>query len=223
MTIAKALESLLSEKDLKALVGLYFQGRPERTGRRGSDFAGYLFDSLPENPPESVVASDLIAVSLLDVSFGPSATDNLLNRGCLNPYLALNELPVGVDLWMRRDRIAKLREAFASLDNLYKVGPTKASKLLARKRPRLAPITDTHVEHFYGCKGWDFLDPLAECLSESETLVRSIDDLCPVEKTPNSSPSTLRLLDVAIWMTRSRARSAKDARKKVWGRPDPLG
>jgi hypothetical protein len=46
MIIAEALESLLSEKDLEALVGLYFQDLPEHTGRRGSDFAGYLFDSL---------------------------------------------------------------------------------------------------------------------------------------------------------------------------------
>ena len=215
--VEEALESILAVQGLKELVGVYFKGLPK------TDFAGRLFDSLPENPPDQVVASDLVAVALLDVGFGARATDELLNAGCLNPYLALDRLPVDVDLWMALDRVDHLYGAYGALKNLHNVGPTKASKLLARKRPRLAPITDSHVGSFFSCAGWEFLSPLAVCLAGSRGLVDAINELRPSFGKADDAPSTLRLLDIAIWMTRSRAKSAAEAREVVLGRRGPLG
>jgi hypothetical protein len=214
--VQQLIDALLSVKELKNLVGFYFNGLPK------TDFAGHLFDSLSDNPPERVVASDLVAVTLLDVNFGPRATDQLLNRGCLNPYLASRKLPTNVDLWSAIDHTDDLHSARNALKELEGVGPVKASKLLARKRPRLAPITDRHVESFFGCHGWEFLEPLAKCLANSERLVRAINDLCPANTSPNEAPTTLRLLDVAIWMTRSRSTGAAEAREAALGSRDPL-
>jgi len=223
-SVERDIRSLLAVPGLKTLVGVYFHGLLDREGRLKTDFAGHLFDSLPDNPPDRVVASDLVAVTLLDVRFGRRATDALLNRGCLDDYLALDKLPADHDLWSAtEDCIGNLYSAHKVLDDLHGVGPVKASKLLARKRPRLAPITDSHVENFFGCFGWEFLIPMSLCLSASEELRDAINDLCPDLTQLNSAPSTLRLLDVAIWMTRSRARSAADGREVALGRREPLG
>ena len=210
-SVKAAIKALLAEKGLKDLVGLYFDGMPQ------TDFAGHLFDTIPDNPPERVVASDLVAVSLLDVSFGPMATDALLNRAYLDSHLAVEKLPINLDLWDAIDRVNNLYAARKVLDDLHDVGPVKASKLLARKRPRLVPITDRHVEVFFGCRGWEFLTPLATCLSENSDLVGAINALSPSPSESGHSPTTLRLLDVAIWMTRSRSASAKKARKAALG------
>lgn len=215
-SVKAAIEVLLAEKGLKDLIGLYFEGMPK------TDFAGHLFDAIPDNPPERVVASDLVAVSLLDVSFGPTATDALLNRAYLDSHLAIENLPINLDLWDAIDRVNNLYEARKVLDDLHDVGPVKASKLLARKRPRIVPITDRHVEAFFGCSGWEFLTPLAICLSENSDLVDAINALSQSPSESGHSPTTLRLLDVAIWMTRSRSGSAKKARKAALGDPRPL-
>lgn len=215
--VQQLIDALLSVKELETLVGFYFNGLPK------TNFAGHLFDSLSDNPPERVVASDLVAVSLLDVNFGPKATDQLLNEGCLNPYLAPQKLPTDVDLWSAIDHIDDLYSARNALKELDGVGPVKASKLLARKRPRLAPISDRHVESFFGCQGWEFLEPLAKCLANSEKLVKEINNLCPADTSPDEAPSTLRLLDVTIWMTRSRSTGAAEAREAALGSRDPLG
>jgi hypothetical protein len=161
------------------------------------------------------VASDLVAVSLLDVTFRPEAVDALLMKGEINT--ALVALPPNVNLWEAHECINDLCEAYGKLKKLHGVGPTKASKLLARKRPKLAPITDRHVENVFGCRGWEFIVPLADCFAERADLVRSLSDLNPAQPKDVVGPSILRLLDVAIWMTQSRAESAQDARDSALG------
>jgi len=213
--VKKVIESLLTTNGLMVLVGLYFNGFPD------TDFAGHLFDTLSDNPPEEVVASDLVAVSLLDVNFGAKATDSLLNKGLLNSHLRIENLPTDLDLWnTTTDQIKKLYAARDALKKFHGVGPVKASKLLARKRPRLAPITDRHIQNFFHCKGWDFLDPLASCLSTNPELIEEINKLSPAGSS--HSPATLRLLDVAIWMAKSISKSAKLARDAVFGDERPL-
>lgn len=215
-SVREAIESLLTVSGLKDLVRLYFNGMPN------TDFAGHLFDTLSDNPSERVVASDLVAVSLLDVSFGPTATGALINRGYLDACLTTENLPTELDLWDALDRIDNLYAARKVLYNLDGVGPVKASKLLARKRPRLAPITDRHVGSFFGCSRWAFLSPLACCLSNNPDLIGRINGLSPSPAGSGHSPTTLRLLDVAIWMTRSRADSAERAREEALKDPRPL-
>jgi len=213
--VKRVIESLLPTNGLMVLVGLYFNGFPD------TDFAGHLFDTLSDNPPEEVVASDLVAVSLLDVNFGAKATDSLLNKGLLNSHLRIENLPTDLDLWnTTADQIKKLYAAREALKKFHGVGPVKASKLLARKRPRLAPITDRHIQNFFDCKGWDFLGPLASCLSTSPELIDEINKLSPAGSS--HSPTTLRLLDVAIWMAKSTSKSAELARDAAFGDKRPL-
>jgi hypothetical protein len=221
-TVKEAIERLLAIPELYKLVDLYLAGPPS------TPFAGRLFDTLGEdevgaglhnNFAFEITSNDLVAVSLLDVRFGAKAVNELLVLKSRNA--ALRQLPVGVDLWTVDDRtVDDLVKCFELLRALPGVGRTKASKLLARKRPQLAPIVDSLVETFYGSTGWGHLRLLRAVLADSPGLIRGIDNLARCEDA--SRPSTLRTLDIAIWMTRSSARSAKDARRIVYGAEEPL-
>jgi hypothetical protein len=48
--------------------------------RRGP-FAGSSFDEIGDNPPNNIVAADIVAVSLLDVRFEPMAMTGLDGPG----------------------------------------------------------------------------------------------------------------------------------------------
>ena len=81
------------------------------------------------------------------------------------------------------------------------VGPTRASKLLARKRPELVPIVDSVILDALRLRG-EAWRPLAQALQDPR-LRREIDRLRPPRV--NKSISTLRLLDVVVWMSCSRS------------------
>ena len=215
--IKDAIDRLLEIRDLDSLVHRYLEGPPRR------QFAGSLFDALGPNLSSdrveddtawTITSDDLVAVSLLDVRFGAQAVYDLLVDGRCNEYL--QDLPVQVDLWdADQATIEALEAAFEFLNGLPGVGRTKASKLLARKRPQIAPIVDSLVEGFYGSVGWRHLRPLHEVLGESDRLVAAIDALAGPPELHR--PSTLRTLDIAIWMTRSWAMSARESRREILG------
>ena len=221
-TVKQAIERLLAIPKLSRLVDVYLTGPPS------TPFAGWLFDSLGQHEVHGaaqddlayeITSNDLVAVSLLDVRFGAKAVHELLVvKSCDG---VLRQLPVGVDLWLVDDRVVDdLMKAFDLLCALPGVGRTKASKLLARKRPQLAPIVDSLVETFYGSAGWGHLRLLRSVLATSPDLIGRIDELAQSQVAPR--PSTLRALDIAIWMTRSGARSASDAREAVLGSREPI-
>ncbi|MGN9779419.1 DUF6308 family protein [Micromonospora sp. H33] len=96
------------------------------------------------------------------------------------------------------------------------LGPVIASKLLARKRPRLVPVHDDVVLRVLAPPENQFWVTLAAALTES-ALRNEIEALRP---TGIDSPSLLRLLDVAIWTRHSRSRNARNARSAI-GVPEP--
>jgi hypothetical protein len=93
------------------------------------------------------------------------------------------------------------------------VGTATASKLLARKRPRLCPATDKVVIRAAGLPGqtWEVLRFL---LRDPEAR----DGLEALRPPDAAGASLLRLLDVAIWITQSPAREAQRARLAGRGR-----
>lgn len=77
------------------------------------------------------------------------------------------------------------------------MGPTRVSKLLARKRPHLLPILDSRVREFYGDTS-EFWAPLAAALRDANRRT-AIDALVPNRE--ERGLSLLRVLDIAIWMS----------------------
>ena len=87
-------------------------------------------------------------------------------------------------------------------------GPqAQAGKLLARKRPRLVPVTDKIIVARVGPAGQTWRAP-RHCLQD-ESLRRAIEAL---RSRQARTASVLRLLDVALWMAHSESTAAGNAR-----------
>ena len=88
-------------------------------------------------------------------------------------------------------------------------GPTITRKLLARKRPALLPIRDRVIDGFSGIARGDLWLALRDALADEQRRAR-IDAL---GDGLARRPTTLRLLDVAIWMSEGRSTATRAARR----------
>ena len=171
-------------------------------------FAGATFDLLGENPPHAFTRDDLLATTLLDISWRPLAVRGLLATGS-DVSAQLAGIASDVDLWnAQRDVLDAATSLHNSLCELAGVGPVIASKLLARKRPRLIPIHDKVVLRVLSPPKNRFWETLATAL-HMRMLREEIEALRPANV---GSASLLRLLDVAIWARHSGSRAARIAR-----------
>ena len=131
-SVGHAIRTILSHHSAD-LVNAYFD--PENR------FAGATFETLEPNDHDAFSASDLLGAGLLDVPFLPRAVRTLLQTQCDAFNALLAAVPPDVDLWRASDE--QLLPAYALSTQARKldgVGPTRASKLMARKRPRLIPV-----------------------------------------------------------------------------------
>ncbi len=177
-------------------------------------FAGMSFCTLGHNPPGAVTADDLLAVSLLDIAWRPEAVRQLLGPQAAPVAGLLGAIPAGVNLWAASDAdLATVDPLWDALLEMPGVGTATASKLLARKRPRLCPATDKVVIRAAALPGqtWEVL----RCLLRDPEARDAIEMLRPPEA---AGATVLRLLDVAIWITHSPAREAQRARLVGRGR-----
>lgn len=179
---------------------------------REGPFAGSTFDEIGENPVNGIGPADVVAVSLLDVRFEPRAVRALLEQDSAPLSELLASIPPNVDLWDADDRDLQAADAlYQALDSIVGVGETKASKLLARKRPRLFPIVDSVIRRGLPLASSPARELRAALTQPSRR--RAIESLRPPDIS--SSISTIRLLDAAVWMRYSQSRNAKRARQSV--------
>ena len=220
-TLADRVHTLVTAPGSKELVATFYD--------ETKPFAGSLFDNLGENPPDQIIADDLLAVTLLDVGFMPRAVRTLLEQGRpdgqIGRLLAEHRVPPNVDLWDASDEVLdgalnvwnKIKEQ-SRKGVMAGIGPTKRSKLLARKRPRLIPIVDSVVRDALGpLLGDDSWTALREALGD-EGLRKDIGSLRPAEG--GDGVTTLRLLDSVVWMWCSKGKAARKARARL---DHPLG
>lgn len=205
--LAEQIDQVLSVPRLDDLIAIYFDSAATNA------FAGTTFDALGSNPADRFVVDDIVAASLLDVHFGPPAVRRLIEIAEFDDDLAA--LDNAQQIWDTDvDLIKRLNELRLRLQALPGVGVTKASKLLARKRPALAPIQDSVVRQVLGLEpdmGWrGFVAELAVALG-SETRRRALESVRP----PQAQISHLRVLDVSLWMLGSKSRNAQAARLSV--------
>lgn len=193
------------ESSAEALAAEFFS--PE--GR----FAATTFDALPNNPVDGFSAEDLLAVTLLDVTLGPRALRQLLESRSAEFVQLLRDIPADLDVWEATDEhLAAIDRCDAALRTLPGVGETRASKLMARKRPRLVPVVDSVIRHALGL-GVDPRRELRDCLTDPA--VRAAIERSRPKSAPAGLISPLRLLDAVIWIRHSRSRNARQARRRV--------
>jgi hypothetical protein len=196
--------SLASETDEHALRALraYFRRPPSHPGF----FAGSWFDAWDSTGTRHkdrnrFTADDCLAVSCLSVTVDVRAAHELLHTRSEHFGDLLEELGDDrdlVDVEELPDEWAGWR-LMADLRALPGVGPTVASKLLARKRPRLRPIYDSVVAAITHAEK-SLWDPLRLELRRDNRALQ--ERLLRLHKAAELSPdvSPLRVFDVVAWM-----------------------
>lgn len=190
LEVRERIAEIASRPHSPPLVAAYFD--PDR------GFAGDMFDGLDPhgllaNNPSRFTGDDIAAASLLDVRFGPTAVRRLL--GSSDIAAALSDVPERIALWTAgADDFRAASHLWSLLRAVPGVGRTRASKLLARKRPEMVPIIDSVIAEalHLGTETWR---PLAVALQDDDVR-QLIGDLRP-EHVSNQI-STLRLLDVVV-------------------------
>ncbi|WP_460446755.1 DUF6308 family protein [Angustibacter aerolatus] len=189
------------DDDALAMLRAYYGPSPDEAGF----FTGSLFDTWDTSggeDPDVLTADDLFAVGCLSVTFDAACAHALLvtHRGRISELLRA----IGPDQDLA-DTDEPLTEAwpawqlFRHLDGIPGIGRTKASKLMARKRPRLVPIYDRVVGRVTAtkCSQWA---PLRAALQQDDFAL--VQRLRRLRRLAGLSPrvTVLRVLDVIAWM-----------------------
>jgi hypothetical protein len=204
------LERDVAAPGLSSLLAAYYNP--------GGGFAGAIFDTLGSNPRNEVTRDDLLAVTLLGVRLRPPAVRRLLGRDSRTVTDLLVQVTSRTDLWEASDqRLAAIGPLWALVTSRPDgLGDAAASKLLARKRPRLVPITDRIIVSAVGARG-QTRAALRYCLQDP-TLRQAVEALRPQGA---GTASVLRLLGVALWMLHSQSNAARTAREAAGATPQP--
>nr|WP_221936634.1 DUF6308 family protein [Skermania sp. ID1734] len=175
-------------------------------------FTGSVFERLEDDRkcPNEFTTSDFVAVSMLSVNVPAQAAIRLLGRDRDECSQLFAEIPMGVELADADDALIGPDSAAAQLWKLLRfrgrsarkgagLGQTTTSKLLARKRPHLLPVWDSVVIGVTGQphKGsWHWLRD--QLRADDRALAHWVRNAAPPEL---NDISTLRLLDILLWMT----------------------
>ncbi|MFF3228784.1 DUF6308 family protein [Nocardia suismassiliense] len=173
---------------------------------QGECFAGAYFDNWARRSDEAnrFTADDLVAVTFLSVRVPPLAARALLDTHADRYAALLAQIGPDRDLADEPQAPTPAWPAWQFGDELRalpRIGRTTASKLLARKRPRLLPIWDTVVAGVFGTRD-DHLVPVWAALRRNDNqLSHRLRTIRGVAGLPEEI-SLLRVLDVIAWMER---------------------
>ena len=169
-------------------------------------YTGAYFDSwAPQNraaDSNRFTADDLVAITFLSVEVDARAARELLVTRASRLAELLDAVGPDRDLVDETHGLtpdAPLRLLETELKSIKDIGTTKATKLMARKRPRLVPIYDTVVTRVLNTK-LVHRDPIREALRANggalDARLRSIRSKAGLP----DEISALRVLDVIAWM-----------------------
>jgi hypothetical protein len=213
MSFGDRLDNILEPRaQLRTLISSYYDP--------AKGFAGVTFDgigrrSTGEDSPDTqhrFTSDDLLAVTLLDVRWSPPAVRELLEDPDGAFGAALHAVPTD-DIWSP----SITDSHFAAADHLYRllcelpgVARTRATKVMARKRPRFIPIVDEVIKTALGLPDqWQFQWWHEELVSADRR--DALESLRP----DGVDVSLLRLLDVVIWMRFSNSESVRAERSSA--------
>lgn len=197
-------ESLQDANDQRALTALrhYYGDVP---ADQSSTYTGARFDTWDStrsrhNDRHRFTADDLVAVTFLSVNVPAGAAIMLLDTRADEFALLLQQLGEDRDLVEEKQRWSDDWPGWRlwqELMGLPGVGATTASKLLARKRPRLRPIYDSVVaEVIDSTNMWE---PLRDYITTHPDLHDRLIRLREQANLP-AEVSALRVFDVVAWM-----------------------
>lgn len=204
-TLPAALRSPNDDAAVAVLRAYYDPSLESKDAFTGAAFD--VWDSTGRGPdahPNRFTADDLLAVTCLSVHVPPRAAHQLLvTRGTEFEEL-LGAVGEDRDLAGEDAPLTPASAAWRLEDRLRAlpgVGRTTASKLLARKRPRLVPIYDSVVADVLTVRRAHW-EPLRLALrADGAALHQRLTGLAAAAQLP-PRVSALRVLDVLAWMER---------------------
>jgi hypothetical protein len=184
---------------LRRYYGVPFCG-PDSYG--GASFDMWDSTGTRDADVNTFTADDLVAVSFLSVNVSPPAARALLRDRRDDFSALLVALGPDRDLADEAEPLADEWAGWAlmeALRGLNGVGPTTASKLVARKRPRLRPIWDSVVTAVTDTfdKQWE---PMRIALRAHDGALNHRLLRIRMSAGLPAEVSTLRVLDVIAWM-----------------------
>lgn len=211
MSIRDAVTAI-SPENAKRYAEAYFAPDPRFPGV--GIFTGSHFESLgaDQNLPNQITASDLLAVGTLSVNVPARANIALLGELAEEISGLLAQIPADMRIAALRDESSfndhlgpdslahtlwDLLRRNAEFDSRWDVGPTIASKIMARKRPHLIPIEDSVVNRVIGRGKQNSWRLWWEALVADEYLEERASEVR--EHISRPQLSTLRTLDIVLW------------------------
>lgn len=198
------------------LLSRYYSGKAKYgLPRSGSHFDHWAGSGDRADIRNELTADDFLAVSFLYVNVPPEAAIALLGGRKHEVHALLRDIPHDKHLghlsvleyehYMGPDGPAQrlwnlLTCGPAAGGNLHKwgVGATIASKIMARKRPNLVPITDKLVGDLVGRQG-DYWLQWFTALTDGSGLQGRLEEIKRMAKI-KETPSPLRVIDTVLWM-----------------------
>lgn len=176
-------------------------------------YTGGKFDTFDPTGSRSAsmhtfTSDDLLSLSLLSTPVPGRAALELLERQRRRFENLLEDLGPDRDLVnepsVSRDQFAPAWALWRALDELPGMGPTRVSKLMARKRPRLIPVFDDVLATTVFAKSTNhWMDLWAELRASGRSLHDRLADL-RLQAGLDESISALRVFDVCAWMDGSK-------------------
>jgi hypothetical protein len=203
-TLTEQIKKILEKSFTKKLVRRYFNPQINEP------FSGSLFHTLGINDANRFGNDDLLSLNLLDESVSARQIKEL-TTGKFDQLL--HALCDSYDVTqLDGDAYKPAIEIWDALSEIHGFGPTRVSKLLARKRPNLIPIRDSIVNKQLQIEGYSWWKSLAATMRHSD-VKESLEDLCqPIDMC---DVPHLRVLDVAIWMHGSQSKAARKVRLEL--------
>lgn len=196
-------------EDAVADLQSYFVRQPPDDS--GPLYTGAMFEKIGGDQTgieDGYTAADLIAVSMLSVEVPARVSIALLGPDAHKAASLLADIPPDLDLVDAPSSVSSKGSAAWELWDMLMaygdIGPTTASKLIARKRPRLIPVQDSVVvATLHHPKRGDFWASMREALhrdlGDGQTLSTW---LRQAREAAGIGPkiSELRIFDVLVWL-----------------------
>lgn len=201
IVVPKALQSDDLSQAVQWLTDYY--GSPYRSSHfTGAHFDGWDSAGTRATSANCFTADDFTALTFLSVNVTPEAALILLEQRCDVFTNLLEKIGPDSDLVDEGSEIDQSWPAWqleTELRALPGIGRTIASKLIARKRPRLCPIWDSVVSKALGTTG-AHVEPIRAALrSDDAQLHGRLISAREAVGLPDEV-SALRVLDVVAWM-----------------------
>lgn len=148
-------------------------------------------------------SDDLVAITMLGVSLKPAAALEILEVRRESFYETLKKVPSDVSFEaMEAGALGEewpVRQLLSDLTAIPDIGTTRATKLMARKRPSLVPILDSVVNQLLRVENERYWKPLHAWLTEDDSAnakhLRKLRD----EAGIGSDISVIRVFDILAW------------------------